>query len=154
MMIKKNSLDIIAEVICIAVLAFTTIYVIFMYIQLPDKIPVHYNASGIIDRYGSKIELFILLVVAWGMYLGLSVVAKFPQTWNTGVTVTAKNKDKVYRITKNMLKTVKMEIVMIFCYIAYNTTKLENLPSKFMIIFLGIMFSTIILFAVQLLKHK
>lgn len=153
-MIKKNSLDIIAEVICIAVLAFTTIYVIFMYIQLPDKIPVHYNASGIIDRYGSKIELFILLVVAWGMYLGLSVVAKFPQTWNTGVTVTAKNKDRVYRITKNMLKTIKMEIVITFSYIAYNTTKLENLPSKFMIIFLGIMFSTIILFAVQLFKHK
>lgn len=154
MMIKKNSLDIIAEVICIAVLAFTTIYVIFMYIQLPDKIPVHYNASGIIDRYGSKIELFILLLVAWGMYLGLSVVAKFPQTWNTGVTVTTKNKDKVYRITKNMLKTIKMEIVITFCYITYNTTKLENLPSKFMIIFLGIMFSTIILFAVQLFKHK
>ena len=152
MEIKHNKLDTIAEVFCMILLIVTTLYTIYMYIQLPEKIPIHYNAAGVIDRYGNKLEIFILLIVTWVMYIGLSLVTRVPQFWNTGVSVTAENKDRVYRILKNMLKIIKMEIIVIFCYIIYNTTTLYNLPKWFVPVFLVLLFSTMLISFIVLIK--
>ena len=151
MEIKHNKLDTIAEVFCMILLIVTTLYTIYMYIQLPEKIPIHYNAAGVIDRYGNKLEIFILLIVTWVMYIGLSLVTRVPQFWNTGVSVTAENKDRVYRILKNMLKIIKMEIIVIFCYLIYNTT-LYNLPKWFVPVFLVLLFSTMLISFIVLIK--
>lgn len=152
MEIKHNKLDTIAEVFCMILLIVTTLYTIYMYIQLPEKIPIHYNAAGVIDRYGNKLEIFILLIVTWVMYIGLSLVTRVPQFWNTGVSVTAENKDRVYRILKNMLKIIKMEIIVIFCYLIYNTTTLYNLPKWFVPVFLVLSFSTMLISFIVLIK--
>lgn len=152
MEIKHNKLDTIAEVFCMILLIVTTVYTIYMYIQLPEKIPIHYNAAGVIDRYGNKLEIFILLIVTWVMYIGLSLVTRVPQFWNTGVSVTAENKDRVYRILKNMLKIIKMEIIVIFCYLIYNTTTLYNLPKWFVPVFLVLLFSTMLISFIVLIK--
>lgn len=152
MEIKHNKLDTIAEVFCMILLIVTTLYTIYMYIQLPEKIPIHYNAVGVIDRYGNKLEIFILLIVTWVMYIGLSLVTRVPQFWNTGVSVTAENKDRVYRILKNMLKIIKMEIIVIFCYLIYNTTTLYNLPKWFVPVFLVLLFSTMLISFIVLIK--
>ena len=152
MEIKHNKLDTIAEVFCMILLIVKTLYTIYMYIQLPEKIPIHYNAAGVIDRYGNKLEIFILLIVTWVMYIGLSLVTRVPQFWNTGVSVTAENKDRVYRILKNMLKIIKMEIIVIFCYLIYNTTTLYNLPKWFVPVFLVLLFSTMLISFIVLIK--
>ena len=152
MEIKHNKLDTIAEVFCMILLIVTTLYTIYMYIQLPEKIPIHYNAAGVIDRYGNKLEIFILLIVTWVMYIGLSLVTRVPQFWNTGVSVTAENKDRVYRILKNMLKIIKMEIIVIFCYLIYNTTTLYNLQKWFVPVFLVLLFSTMLISFIVLIK--
>ena len=152
MEIKHNKLDTIAEVFCMILLIVTTLYTIYMYIQLPEKIPIHYNAVGVIDRYGNKLEIFILLIVTWVMYIGLSLVTRVPQFWNTGVSVTAENKDRVYRILKNMLKIIKMEIIVIFCYLIYNRTTLYNLPKWFVPVFLVLLFSTMLISFIVLIK--
>ena len=152
MEIKHNKLDTIAEVFCMILLIVTTLYTIYMYIQLPEKIPIHYNAAGVIDRYGNKLEIFILLIVTWVMYIGLSLVTRVPQFWNTGVSVTAENKDRVYRILKNMLKIIKMEIIVIFCYLIYNTTTLYDLPKWFDPVFLVLLFSTMLISFIVLIK--
>ena len=152
MEIKHNKLDTIAEVFCMILLIVTTLYTIYMYIQLPEKIPIHYNAAGVIDQYGNKLEIFILLIVTWVMYIGLSLVTRVPQFWNTGVSVTAENKDRVYRILKNMLKIIKMEIIVIFCYLIYNTTTLYNLPKWFVPVFLVLLFSTMLISFIVLIK--
>lgn len=154
MEIKHNKLDTIAEVFCMILLIVTTLYTIYMYIQLPEKIPIHYNAAGVIDRYGNKLEIFILLIVTWVMYIGLSLVTRVPQFWNTGVSVTAENKDRVYRILKNMLKIIKMEIIVIFCYLIYNTTTLYNLPKWFVPVFLVLLFSTMLISFIVLIKKQ
>lgn len=152
MEIKHNKLDTIAEVFCMILLIVTTLYTIYMYIQLPEKIPIHYDVAGVIDRYGNKTEIFILLIITWFMYIGLSLVTRVPQFWNTGVSVTAENKDRVYRILKNMLKIIKMEIIVIFCYLIYNTTTLYNLPKWFVSVFLVLLFSTMLISFVILIK--
>lgn len=54
--------------IIIALLPF--VYLAFIWNTLPEQIPMHWNASGEIDRWGNKIELlFILLLISGIGYL-------------------------------------------------------------------------------------
>ncbi|MEG0527958.1 MAG: SdpI family protein [Longicatena sp.] len=47
-------------VLCISMLVITGI----AFFLLPDKIPMHFNASGEIDRYGSSFEIFLFPILA------------------------------------------------------------------------------------------
>ena len=48
------------ELPVLALVALPFIYLAFLWNQLPDSVPLHWNASGEIDRYGSKSTLLIL----------------------------------------------------------------------------------------------
>jgi uncharacterized membrane protein len=59
----------------IAVLPF--IYLAFIWNNLPDKIPMHWNGSGEIDRYGNKSELLFMLFMLVGItYFVFLVIPK------------------------------------------------------------------------------
>ena len=58
-----------------------------------------------------------MLVVQWGLYLLCTGVEQVPQVWNTGVKVTAANRERVYRILKYMLETLKLIIQIIFSFL-------------------------------------
>lgn len=154
MKVKKNKYDNFVEIICLTLLVGVFIYLFVKWSSIPDKIPVHYNAAGEVDRIGSKGELLIIPIVAWLMYLGLTVVGRFPKIWNTGVSVTEENKEQVYRILKNMLSTVKLLVVAVFVYITINSSKGISLSVWFLPIFLILMFGSIIYFIVKLVQAK
>ena len=92
---------------------------------------MHYNGAGEIDRWGGKGEIIFIEVMMWILYLGIGVVEKYPQIWNTGVEVTAKNKEKVYRTLKYMLKTLKFLTALIFAYLIVNSLQSAPLPGWF-----------------------
>ncbi len=96
----------------------------------------------------------MLLVVGWIMFIGLSVVEKFPQIWNTGIQVTEQNKEKVYRILKNMIGTIKLLVALVFSYLTLQSATGENLSPLFLPVFLILMFGSIAFFIFQLLKNK
>ena len=54
---------------------------------LPEKIPVHYNAEGLVDRWGSKWECFLLPVIILpfgGLLLGCAKAASLEPWEGTG----------------------------------------------------------------------
>ena len=57
-----------------------------------NTIPMHYNFNGEVDRYGNKWEIWIAYIAGIILYFGLSVIERKPQYWNTGITITEKNK--------------------------------------------------------------
>jgi len=59
----------------IAVLPF--IYLAFVWNNLPEKVPMHWNGSGEIDRYGDKKELVLMLFLLTGItYFVFLVIPK------------------------------------------------------------------------------
>lgn len=154
MKIKRNGYDIFVNVICIVLLVGILIYLGLSWNVLPEKIPGHYNAAGVIDRWGNKGELLILPIIALIMYIGLTVIEKFPQIWNTGVVVTEQNKDRVYRILKDLLQTIKLLMVVVFSFITINSSLAIELPIWFIPVFLIGMFGSIIFFIIQLVKVR
>lgn len=152
--IKKNKYDIGVEIICIILLVGVMIYLFINWNSIPDKIPGHYNAMGEIDRMGSKKELFLLPIIGWLMYLGMTLLEQFPKVWNTGVTVTEENKERVYSVLKNMLNTIKLIVVAVFVYLTINSSQTMPLSVWFLPVFLTLMFGSIIFFIIKLVRVK
>jgi F0F1-type ATP synthase assembly protein I len=152
MNIKRNIYDVFVNVICLGLLVGIIIYLGISWNSIPEKIPGHYNAAGVIDRWGNKGELLITPIIAWIMYIGLTAVEKFPQIWNTGVQITEQNKERVYRILKNFIGTEKVLIVAVFTFIMINSSLSKALPIWFLPVFLFLMFGTIILFILKLVN--
>ena len=152
MVIKRNRYDIIVNIVCMGLLVGILIYLGLSWNSLPEKIPGHYNAAGVIDRWGNKGELLITPIVAWIMYIGLTALEKYPQIWNTGVQVTDQNKERVYRILKNLIGTEKLLMVAVFIFITINSSLSKPLPIWFLPIFLLLVFGSIILFIIKLVK--
>jgi uncharacterized membrane protein len=151
---KISKYDIIVEVLCLLLLCGMCLYLFINWGNLPDQIPGHYNASGEVDRWGSKGEALILPIIGWILYIGMTAAESFPQIWNTGVRVTEENKERVYRILKNMVGTVKLLMVCSFTFISINEVSSRALPVWFLPVFLILIFGPVIFFIIKLIKSK
>lgn len=154
MKLKRRKFDTAVNLICLIFLFGIVIYLGIIWNNLPDKIPGHYNAMGVVDRWGNKGELLILPIVSWIMYLGITAIEHFPQIWNTSVTITKENKERIYQILKNMISTMKLLIVVVFVFLTMNSALAKGLPVWFLPVFLIFMFGTLIFFITKLAHSK
>ena len=68
MKIARSGYDWFADLFCVLLLAGVFIYLAFGWKAIPEQIPGHYNAAGMIDGWTDKKELFVLPVIALIMY--------------------------------------------------------------------------------------
>lgn len=154
MKINKTKYELISNILCLLLLTGAIIYLGINWTNIPEKIPGHYNFAGEVDRWGNKKELLFVPILAWVLYLGMSVVERFPKLWNTGVEVTEENKERVYPILKKLLVTVKLLVVVVFTFLTINSIQGKDMPIWFVPVFLIIMFGSIIYFTIKAYKAK
>lgn len=140
MKIKTTAADVIMEIAGLVLMIGVSAGILIYWPSVPDKIPMHYNFAGEIDRWGGKGELLFLLAIAWGIWLLITVTEVFPKFWNTGVKVTEENKEHVYRTLKYMIKSMKLIIVFIFTYLILYTLTGKNQPGYFLLVSMGLLF--------------
>ena len=95
------------------VLCAMWLLVLFIFSTLPSIVPIHYNALGKVDNYGSKITLFILPVVATLIYFGLTKLNKYPHVFNYMTTITNENAEHQYTLATRMLRILKLAILIL-----------------------------------------
>ena len=154
MRIPFRKYDIIVEILCIICLLGTFVYLAIAWGNIPKEVPGHYNAMGEVDRVTGKNSLLVLPFINAVMYLGMSVIELFPQLWNTGVTVTEENKYRVYRNIKDMMKTTKLIMVLVFTYLTINSALAIPLPAWFTPVSLFLIMGSLVFFIVRLVKNK
>ena len=135
MKIKNSPADIIMEALGLVMLIGTPLYLVIRWPSIPDKLPMHYNFAGEIDRWGGKGEVLFLVVMVWILYLMISLVEHFPSVWNTGVQVTLENRMRVYRTLKYMVKTLKLAMTLVFTFLIFNTVAGTPLPGWFTVVY-------------------
>lgn len=140
------------EIITLVVLMTMIIYPLLIWNSLPDKLPMHYNAAGEIDRWGNRGELLILPVIGIFMYGLLTLVSSFPSAWNIPVAVNRENRSRVYQCTKSMLVLMKLEVILLFAYLEYQVTGQRELSGGFLGIVLFVIFGTLIYFIRRMYK--
>jgi len=137
------------EVVGVVLLVLYIAFIIGSWGNLPDKIPAHFNAAGIVDRWGNKSEMIILPVITALTYAGMSIIMFFPKTWNVPKARSVENSYYVYSTIKTMMIFLKSEIVATFFFISYYSTKGSNLPVWFLPVYLIILFAPILYFTLK-----
>ena len=148
--IKRNTLDIVEAIVSLLCLVGVVVYLIAAWSHIPDQIPAHFNAAGEVNRWGSKSELIVLPIISWVLYGFITLIERFPQAWNTGVTVTEENCARVYRILKNMIAVIKMLMLAVFASITVLSSLVLRLPIWYLGVFLLAVFGSIAFFVAQL----
>jgi uncharacterized membrane protein len=71
---------------------------LFVFLKLPATIPIHFNASGQADNYGSRMTILISPILATIIYFGLTQLNKYPHIFNYMVKITETNAPVQYKI--------------------------------------------------------
>ena len=87
--------------------------------RLPDRIPTHFDFAGQPNGWGSPAMLWLFPAVAVGIYLLITLVARFPATFNYPVQVTAENRPRLEALTLRMIAWMKAEILCLFAWIQW-----------------------------------
>lgn len=151
---KKHPLDKLMNRMSLLVLLGTALFLALYWWHIPQEVPMHFNAAGQIDRWGSKTELLILPVIAWLLYLLMTVVEQFPGAWNTGVKVTEENRERVYALLGHMLSTLKFLIMVMFAWITLWCALAKPLPVWFLPVVLGAVFGDMIYWLVRVFRAR
>ena len=92
------------------------IYVAIVWNSLPETVPMHFNFNGDIDRYGSKNELLIMILVL--TVINVMVYLLLPQVYRIDPKRFAvENKSRLYRIAF----AVAVFIAAVLCLIIYSS---------------------------------
>lgn len=137
------------NVLCIFVLLFSFLYLIFNWKQVPDRIITHWGFSGQADGWGPKGTLIILPFFSLFVYLSLTLVERFPGVWNTPVQITMKNRRWIYQNLKSMLILLKFLILFQFALLIRSSILQENLSGTSTILFLVLIFGSMVFFIVR-----
>ncbi|MFC5467424.1 DUF1648 domain-containing protein [Cohnella suwonensis] len=97
----------------------TFVYVGISWVDLPSRVPMHFNGRGEIDGWGSKWTLWIVPVISAILFIGLNQLSRIPHKFNYPVAITADNAAFQYALSRRLLAWVNLEMVAIFAFVAW-----------------------------------
>lgn len=116
----------------IAIVLLPFLYLAYIWNQLPERVPVHWNFQGEIDRYGDKIELILIpVLLPLLIYVIFLVVPKIDPKKKL-------NKMGNKLQTLKVLMTTFMSILALFIIYSAKNQSFEN--SNYLILLIGILY--------------
>ena len=116
----------------IAIILLPFVYLAYIWHDLPEKVPMHWNINGDVDRYGSKYELLLIpILLPLLVYLVFLIVPK----------IDPKNRIKEmggkYQSLKTLLTIFMSALALFVMYTAKNDT--SNNPN-YIVLIIGLLF--------------
>lgn len=131
-----------------------TLWVACRYGSLPDRIPIHYGANGVINGYGSKGMIWLLITIMWVVVGLMSVVEQFPRLWNTGFKLTNENRCRLLALTCHFMSTTKLAISVIFAYTVVMCARGGNLSPRFLPLVVAVLFANSLYWIIKLAINR
>lgn len=133
--------------------------VISSYSNLPDTIPTHYNGVGKADGFGSKTNILILPLIATILFVGMTILNKFPYIFNYPTNIIIENALRQYTSATRMLRYMKLILVILFGLIAFKTIQGVNgqsfgLGVWFLPLTMGLIFIPLAYFITKSIRTK
>jgi len=151
---NRKVIYLIMNIIGFLALLGSTVFLLVSWSHIPDQIPTHYNFAGVADGYGGKGSLIFMMVLAWFTFILITVLMRFPNTWNMPVKVTADNKARLYSITRAMLEVVKMLTSLLFAVMLINAAIATPMPRFILIALIAAMLLSIIMGIFIMYKNR
>lgn len=129
------------------------------YSSLPDTIPTHFNAAGEADGFGTKVSIIALPVIASLLFIGITVLNRYPHSFNYPTAITQDNALRLYTLATRMLRFLKLVLVVVFggiefMTIQHATGKAAGLGVWFLPLTLVLVFLPLIYFVIKSIKVK
>jgi hypothetical protein len=87
--------------------------------RLPDRVPTHFDAAGNPNGWGSPSGLILMPAIATALYLLMTVVARFPESFHYPVRITPQNLARLQAVTLNMVLWLKVELACLFAVLQW-----------------------------------
>lgn len=140
------------EALAILILLGSISYLIISWSTIPDTLPSHYNAKGVVTNWSGKGNLLIIPIISIILYAGLTTLTCFPNIWSSPVEITEKNKSFVYTNLKTMLIVMKLILVSNFAYMTICSATQSSLSILFTPIVLIAVFGTLAIFITRIIR--
>jgi len=122
--INLTTTDYLFEIIGLIGIACLIVLPIYFFNDLPDQIPKHFNALGQVDSYGNRGIIWLLPAVGLFLYIGLTVLNKFPSAFNYPTKVTNDNAERLYTLGARIIRLLKIIVVLSFVFLNFKTIQI------------------------------
>ena len=122
--IPLTNIDWLTEIVGAVFFILMIVYPWHYFDQLPETIPIHYDGTGNPNGFGSKNELWNLVLVGSVLYLGITILNFFPHWFNYMTTITKENAAEQYRLSIIFMRRIKVLITIMFFEITYGTVQI------------------------------
>ena len=110
----------------LALMFWVTCRALFGSARVTGQIPTHFDLAGQPDDWGKSSLLPLLPAVAVALYLGMTLVARFPSAFNYPVRVTVEKRPRLEVLALEMIAWIKMEMVCLFAGIQWSTLEVAR----------------------------
>lgn len=111
--------DLLIEMVNITLLILIWGFTIVHYFDLPETIPIHFNAKGDADGFGNKATIWLLPAIATFTFLLMFLLNRYPHLHNYMVNITEENALRNYRLSTRVLRYVNLYCMILFSIIVY-----------------------------------
>jgi len=135
------------------------VYLYIAWSNLPSIIPIHFGISGAPDRFGNKSSVLLLPIIASIMHILLVFLSKMPRCFNYPVKVTEKNGEALYKIGKELILLLDIELCLMFIILLWRDVQsaignTSGLGIGIMCISMAIILSTVVYETIRMRKFK
>jgi uncharacterized membrane protein len=119
--IRLTRFDQLLETISVVLLVLIWALVLYSYPRLPGIIPIHYDAAGEVNGYGSKNTILIFPFLALAVYILLTRLNKYPHVFNYMNKITEENAERQYTMATRMIRYLKLIVLLTLAFITVST---------------------------------
>lgn len=155
--IELSFLDKFWEILGWLILILFWIMTALNYSNFPNSIPTHFDFAGTPDGFGEKSTIFVLAVLSSVLFIGMTILNRFPHIFNYPTKITSENAERQYTIATRLIRYLKLIVVFTFSTIGLMTllttnNKLSGLGIWFLPLFIGIVIIPMIYAIVKLFR--
>ena len=122
--INLTTTDYLFEIIGLIGIICSIVLPIYYFNDLPDQIPKHFNALGQVDSHGNRGIIWLLPAIGLFLYVGLTILNKFPFAFNYPTIITNENAEKLYTIGTRTVRLLKVIVVLSFVFLNFKTIEI------------------------------
>lgn len=122
--IPKTRLEKLLEVISIIFIGFMFFQVFYYWSDLPNRIPIHFNAKGEADGWGGKESILVLPIIGLFLFKMMFFLSKAPHIYNYPVKVTEENAPRLYLEARRMMILLNFECTLLFASLHWETVRI------------------------------
>jgi len=156
--VQLTNTDKLVEILGWLLIGAIWVLTITHYSNLPDTIPTHFNGAGEADGFGRKASIIGLPVIATLLFIGLTLLNRFPHVFNYPTVITQDNALRQYTLATRMLRYLKLVLILVFGGIEFMTIqnatgKAAGLGAWFLPLTLVLIFIPLIYFLINSFKQ-